>query len=202
MPSSRHFPTLLFTDRRIPGALNRQLLQEVEDLAELDAAGIRWSKINYKNGFTSYASANELHRTSPTFAKLEKWINARVARYAKDLEYDLGGGRLSMTTCWANYMRENTHHSLHVHPLSVISGTYYVQMPPQAPAIKFEDPRLPFFMHQPPRKLRCRPESKTHIEVKASAGELVLFESWMRHEVPIHSGPEPRVSISFNYDWQ
>jgi uncharacterized protein (TIGR02466 family) len=201
MPISRFFPTQVFTDRLRGGALVPQLLREVRDLSELDGAGVAWSRKNYKNGFTSYASANELQKFSPTFQKLETWIDTRVAAYARSLELDLAGGRLCMTTCWANVMHANTHHSGHIHPLSVISGTFYVSVPDGAPAIKFEDPRLAGLMHSPPKKEKCRIENRCFVEVPASAGTLVLFESWLRHEVPLHSGRAPRVSISFNYDW-
>jgi uncharacterized protein (TIGR02466 family) len=201
MPISRFFPTQVFTDRLRPGELNKQLLREVRELPKLDAAGVAWSKANYRNGFTSYASANNLQKISPTFAKLEEWIDARVNSYARALDLDLAGGKLCMTTCWANVMHANTHHSGHIHPLSVISGTYYVSVPPGSPAIKFEDPRLPGMMHSPPKRASARSENRTHVEVPAQPGTLVLFESWLRHEVPMHAGKAPRISISFNYDW-
>ena len=201
MATTRFFPTQVFTDHQRAAALNKQLLLEIEDLEGLDEAGAVWSKDHYKNGFTSYASANELHKNSSTFQKLERWIDSRVAIYAKALELDLGGGELRMTTCWANVMRANSHHSGHIHPLSLLSGTYYVCVPPGAPAIKFEDPRLPLMMHSPPKKTRSRAENRLYVEVPAKAGTLILFESWLRHEVPMHVGRNPRVSVSFNYDW-
>jgi uncharacterized protein (TIGR02466 family) len=201
MAITRLFPTQIFTDHLRAGALNAQLLREIRDLSELDEAGAAWSRKHYRNGFTSYASANELQKISPTFAKLERWIDSRVAAYARGLELDLAGGRLRMTTCWANVMHENTHHSGHIHPLAALSGTYYVSVPPGSPAVKFEDPRLPSFMHAPPRKAKCRVENRAFVEIPARAGTLVLFESWLRHEVPMHHGRSPRVSVSFNYDW-
>lgn len=203
MPISQHFPTQIFTDRHSRHAsLNRQILKEVRDLMELDGAGKAWSGKHYRNGFTTYASANELQKISPTFAALENWIDGRVAQYARALDFDLGGSKLRMTTCWVNVMYENTHHGLHLHPLSVISGTYYVSVPPGSAAIKFEDPRLQNFMHSPPRKPGHKALNRTHVEVPAKPGTLVLFESWLRHEVPIHAGRSPRVSVSFNYEWE
>jgi uncharacterized protein (TIGR02466 family) len=35
----------------------------------------------------------------------------------------------------------------------------------------------------------------------ARAGELILFESWLRHEVVANPVRSERISISFNYDW-
>jgi uncharacterized protein (TIGR02466 family) len=37
--------------------------------------------------------------------------------------------------------------------------------------------------------------------VTAEAGKLVLFESWLRHEVAPNPVDAERISISFNYNW-
>jgi uncharacterized protein (TIGR02466 family) len=37
--------------------------------------------------------------------------------------------------------------------------------------------------------------------VPAKAGQVVLFESWLRHEVPPNPSSADRVSISFNFSW-
>ena len=200
------FPTLIYRKALQDSAgqtknLNQQLITEIEDISELDGAGQSWSKQNYRNGYTSYASANELHKFSPTFGALELMIDNHVAAFGRALDYDLGGTRLRMTTCWANVMRNNTHHGMHLHPLSVLSGTYYVRMPKNASAIKFEDPRLSSFMAAPPKKANARTRNQPFVEIQAAEGTLVLFESWLRHEVPLHSGKEARISISFNYAW-
>ncbi len=203
MGLSKHFPTLLLTDRLGLGkAFQRQLKLEIEDLQELDGAGREWSRQHYRNGFTSYASANELQKFSPTFAQLERQIDRHVARFVRALDYNLGGRPLRMKKCWVNVMPPNTHHGLHLHPLAVVSGTYYVDMPKGASAIKWEDPRLAHFMHAPPRKNPERAYNRQFVEYAAKSGDLVLFESWLRHEVPLHTAKQSRVSISFNYDWE
>jgi uncharacterized protein (TIGR02466 family) len=107
-----------------------------------------------------------------------------------------------MTDCWVNMMPPGTTHGLHLHPLSFISGTYYVRTPKGCPGIKFEDPRLDRFMAAPPRKARVQPHNETFVTYPAEAGNVVLFESWLRHEVPANQVEEERISISFNYGWR
>jgi len=128
-------------------------------------------------------------------------ISAHVKRYAKALDYDLRGNQLKMSDCWVNIMPQKVQHGLHLHPLSTISGTYYVSTPPGSSSIKFEDPRLSKFMAAPPKKRGCRAANKQYIEYPARAGHLVLFESWLRHEVSANPSEE-RVSVSFNYQWK
>ena len=57
-----------------------------------------------------------------------------------------------MTDCWINMMPRGVTHGLHLHPLSTISGTYYVRTPKGVPGLKLEDPRLDRFMAAPPRR--------------------------------------------------
>jgi uncharacterized protein (TIGR02466 family) len=106
-----------------------------------------------------------------------------------------------MTDCWVNLMGPGAVHGLHLHPLATISGTYYVRTPRGSSVLKFEDPRLDRMMAAPPRRADCRAENRTWIEVPAAAGRVVLFESWLRHEVPPNPTGRERVSISFNYGW-
>ncbi len=114
---------------------------------------------------------------------------------------DLGKGRLRMTDCWVNVMPRLAVHSLHLHPLSVLSGTYYARTPRGCSSIRFEDPRLDRFMAAPPRRADCRPASRQHVTYPVEAGRVILFESWLRHEVAPNRTAAERVSISFNYAW-
>jgi uncharacterized protein (TIGR02466 family) len=187
--------------KRDARALNRQLLRECLQLREDDVAGQRWSRKNYPGGYTSYHSAHRLHRYSPTFARLERRLNRHVRKFVDELDYDLEGRELAMTDCWVNIMPHQVVHSLHLHPLSTLSGTYYVQTPRGCPGLKFEDPRLDRFMAMPPRKADARLENRGWHVVDAEAGKLVLFESWLRHEVPPNRLARERISVSFNYSW-
>jgi uncharacterized protein (TIGR02466 family) len=181
--------------------LNRQLLKEGRQLRDDDAAGRRWSAKNYRGGYTSYGSSHQLHRMSPTFQNLERRLKRHVKAFAAAVEWDLTGRELAMTDCWLNIMSRNAVHGLHLHPLSTLSGTYYVHVPAGSPGIKFEDPRLDRYMAAPPRSARARPENRPWVTLPAVAGQVVLFESWLRHEVASHPTAAERVSVSFNYNW-
>ena len=89
-----------------------------------------------------------------------------------------------MTDCWVNVMSKGCAHTLHLHPTSVISGTYYVRVPRGGAPIRFEDPRHAHRMATPPRRVDARPRNQSMVAHEASSGTVVLFESWLRHEVP------------------
>jgi uncharacterized protein (TIGR02466 family) len=198
------FPTQVYVSHlRQAGWLrfNRELLRECQQVREYDVAGQKWCLDNYPGGYTSYGSLCQMQRMSSTFATLEKKINRHVKAYVRALELDMSGRELTMTDCWINIMPQHVVHGLHIHPTSTISGTCYVQTPKGCSGLKFEDPRLDRFMASPPRKADCRPENRPWITVPAQAGNVALFESWIRHEVPINQRSAERISISFNYNW-
>lgn len=204
MPIQQFFPTQIYQgglNARVWPALNRRLLRECQALRADDAAGRRWSMRNYPAGYTSYSSAHRMHRLSPTFAALEQELNRHVARFARALEFDLRGRQLAMTDCWVNIMGRGAAHGLHLHPLATISGTYYVRVPRGAPGIKFEDPRLERFMAAPPRLSHVTRTNRPWVILPARSGHLVLFESWLRHEVASNLLAIERCSVSFNYSW-
>jgi uncharacterized protein (TIGR02466 family) len=197
------FPTLIYQAPLLEprSLLLREIGRETSIIRKIDTEGIAWSEQNYTDGFTSYGSMDKLHQSSPTFAELEKAIDRHVSKFARKQNWDLGGGRLRMSTCWVNVMPLGAAHGLHLHPLSVVSGTFYVTTPRGSSPLKFEDPRMDKFMAQPPRKAQSKLQPFTTITPRE--GDLVLFESWLRHEVPrmAKSVKQDRVSVSFNYDW-
>jgi uncharacterized protein (TIGR02466 family) len=93
---------------------------------------------------------------------------------------------------WVNVLPQGGSHTSHIHTNAVLSGTYYVTAPEGASPIVFEDPRHAMMMAAPPRKTSVY-ESRV-----PEAGTLMLWESWLRHEVPMNRAKEDRISVSFN----
>ncbi len=170
-------------------------------IAEDDEAGQQWCEDNDYPGYTSYASLTDLGWRFPIFADVQAALDLHVAAFARDLEFDLGDKALKLEDLWINILPEGGTHSSHIHPHSVISGTTYVAMPEGTSALKLEDPRLPMMMAAPPRIKDARDELRSFVYAAPKVGEVLLWESWLRHEVPMNMTEEDRISISFNYSW-
>jgi uncharacterized protein (TIGR02466 family) len=187
------------------GAGEKQLLGALADSARIfavdDAAGQAWcAKHNYR-GYTSYGSLTDLGWRDPAFADLQERLDAHVSLFASALDYDLGGRPLVLDNLWVNILEPEGVHTGHLHPHSVISGTLYLETPPGAAPLKLEDPRLPMMMAAPPKKSRARQENRSFVFVTPAPGMVVLWEGWLRHEVPPGQANAERVSVSFNYRW-
>ena len=167
-------------------------------IAAEDKAGQRWSKSHGYGGYTSYASLNDLTRRASILGDLERAIAKQVTGFARELQFETGT-RLTLDSLWINVMNKGAVHTPHIHPHSVISGTYYVTAPPGSGAIRFEDPRLGLMMAAPPRKANANTENRSFVDVAPKPGLLLLWESWLRHGVEPNAARGARISVSFNY---
>lgn len=190
-PLSEHRPSI------DPAELEATCLSIAED----DEAGQVWCEEHGYPGYTSYASLDDLPKRAPVFAALVRALDGHVAAFAEDLAFDLKGRRLKLDSLWLNILPQGGVHTGHLHPHSVVSGTTYVAMPEGTSAIRFEDPRLPMMMAAPTRKPDARRKLKSFVQVAPEVGDVLLWESWLRHEVPMNMAEEERVSVSFNYGW-
>ena len=170
-------------------------------IAQDDEAGQKWCDENNYPGYTSYASLSDLTWRSPFFEELKNLLDLHVKTFVEELDFDLEGRNLKLEDLWINILPEGGNHSAHIHPNSVISGTTYISMPSGSSAIKFEDPRHSMMMAAPSRIKDAKEYLKPFIYVNPSVGDVLLWESWLRHEVPVNNSSEERISISFNYSW-
>jgi len=203
MTSRTLFATPLYEGQINDSALLADLETSCRMLAEEDRAGEAWSKAHGYRGYTSYASLNDLPQRDPAFADLVRALNRHAAAFARDCAFDLGGRKPRLDSLWVNVMKPGATHSGHIHPHSIISGTLYVAVPPGSGAIRFEDPRLPLMMAAPTRTPDAPEARQTFVHVTPTPGMILLWESWLRHEVMPHQGTakagSERISISFNY---
>lgn len=196
MPVRTLFPTLLYEAELGDPALIEQLAHSIRTLAEDDAAGIGWCRDHHYRGYTSYASLNDLPRRDPAFADLAKRLTSQARAFAEMLAWN---HRPTLDSLWVNLLKGGGHHGGHIHPHAVLSGTFYVEVPAGSGAIRFEDPRLPLMMAAPVRRSDAPEAMQSFLTVEPRPGLLLLWESWLRHEVRAGRGKSERLSVSFNF---
>jgi uncharacterized protein (TIGR02466 family) len=192
------FITKLYEAELGDESLLDQLEHSIRTLAADDRAGQRWSREHGYKGYTSYASLNDLPKRDPAFADLAKVLTRRAAAFAKDCAFDLER-KPKLDSLWVNLLKPGGHHTAHIHPHSFISGTMYVEAPPSSGDIRFEDPRLTQMMAAPPRRTDAPEEMQSFVTVAPRPGLILLWESWLRHEVLAGTAKAERLSISFNF---
>jgi uncharacterized protein (TIGR02466 family) len=183
------FATNLYEAELGDEALLGELAHSIRSLSQDDEAGRRWSKEHRYAGYTSYASLNDLPKRDPAFADLGKLLGRHATAFAREIGWD---AKPKLDSLWVNLLKSGGHHSGHIHPHSILSGTLYIEVPKSSGAIRFEDPRLPLMMAAPQRP-------DMFVTVEPRPGLLLMWESWLRHEVLPGAGRGERLSISFNF---
>ncbi len=192
------FATPLYEDEIVDAVLLEELGYSIRALATEDSAGRRWSRDKGYRGYTSYASLNDLPRRDPAFADLAKLLTKHATRFASALALDLPR-KPRLDSIWVNVLKPGGHHGGHIHPNSFLSGTFYVEAPEGSGAIRFEDPRLPMMMACPPRLADAPQQRSAFVTIAPRPGLLLMWESFLRHEVLAGTARSERSSVSFNF---
>ena len=196
MPVRSLFATRLYKAMIDDDALLEELAHSIRSMAVDDEAGRRWSRDHGYKGYTSYASLNDLPRRDPAFEELKRSLARHAAAFAKELAWDT---KPKLDSIWVNLLKSGGHHAGHIHPHSILSGTLYIEAPKGSGAIRFEDPRLPQMMAAPVRRNDAPEDLQSFVSVAPEPGLLLLWESWLRHEVLGGNAKADRLSISFNF---
>lgn len=192
------FHTPLYEGALGDDALLARLAVMARDLAREDGAGRAWSKAKRYRGYTSYASLNDLPARDPDAGDLKRVLDRHVARFAEACAFDLPK-KLRLDSLWVNMLRPGGTHSGHIHPHSAVSGTLYLDVPAGSGGIRFEDPRLALMMAAPVRREDAPEPLRPFVTITPRPGLILLWESWLRHEVEANGAKSERISISFNY---
>jgi uncharacterized protein (TIGR02466 family) len=148
---------------------------------------------------------------------MDRWDSAPAIKLlaigrnlANRLTIDRDNKPVAMTwraNMWANINRSGHGNAFHVHPGSFWSGVYYVDdggiadEPWRGGELEFMDPRGPGSVMYAPHLAFAMPGGlyvgATEM-VLPESGRLVMFPSWLMHQVRLYRGNAERVSIAFN----
>ncbi len=131
----------------------------------------------------------------PEFQELKGIINTAATGVLDFLKIVYAS--LELTGCWANISPPGDGHRPHTHPNNYLSGVYYVQTQGGANTISFDDPR-PQTNIISPITSEITDENAGQIHITTREGLLVLFPSWLQHQVPRNKSQRARISVAFN----
>jgi uncharacterized protein (TIGR02466 family) len=150
-----------------------------------------------------------LDRPKPFVFELKKFIVAAFSDYAEFI--DLNKFKIIISNSWANVNHPGNYNTLHNHPGAMFSGCYYIRNPKDAGIFSAHDPRIAREMCQEQyqdlfRKYeefgdQFHPNNRyavSHWNVNPRAGDIVIFPSWLKHEVTQNKSDRARISIAFN----
>src|SRR4051794_33003546 len=185
------FPTfigqLLVPD---PELMNRDLH------ALIVAEEAEYSSVGHSNVGGWHSRTDFLNKPDTAISALRTWLTWALRRM---IDAAAGAnafqGTLSLSG-WATICRAGAYHAPHSHPDSAWSGVYYVDPgsdnpdQPLSGVLEFLDPRAGVEAVTAPGDPYGKP-----FRVRAQAGLLVVFPSWLYHWVHPYTGQSPRIAI-------
>jgi uncharacterized protein (TIGR02466 family) len=128
----------------------------------------------------------------PLFAPLREAVRTACSSVLRemgvpDIPFDLQS--------WVNLHDRGGFNFLHVHEGCLLSGSFYLQVPPGSGKFVFRDPRPGVVLGYAKGAV---PNGYSDVRLTPEAGLLVLFPCWMEHFVEPHDNDVPRITIAFN----
>lgn len=107
--------------------------------------------------------------------------------------------------CWFHVTRYGGYINGHNHPMASWSGVYCVEPGetpdeyPDSGALRFEEPNPAASMFMDPANAHLkRPYGGGSVNFRLKPGQLILFPSWLMHQVMPFYGSDARITVAFN----
>lgn len=137
-----------------------------------------------------------------------KFCHAQLSRFLREVS-DYSDEELQRLRfdyhAWFHVTRAGGYQGLHNHQNATWSGIFCVDpgddVPdrPDSGLVRFHDPRWCSYMHSDAGNTRLKmPWRHGGYDVRHRAGQLVIFPSYVMHEIFPYVGERPRVVIAFN----
>lgn len=183
------FPTAIFS------TVNVQLADEMLPFARkyLDDEQLLDGRWNYKTTFNPRRGIEQFKEMNPFVKYVSNLGKEFIARQGYELEF-----KEFNSLFFASEMFKGDFHNTHAHPNCVLSGVFYLQVPPGSSPIVFYDPR-PF--RKIIRRNTTEPTEMNQDElvINPQKGLLLMWESWLEHSVPENFNTDTgRITIVFN----
>lgn len=125
----------------------------------------------------------------------------KINKYATQAFLELGITQPpALDSLWININKKTDSNVLHNHPISSLSGAFYLTR--NNSAIVFNrDTGIPKHHLEWLRSNLNTPLSYTTVKYTPERGDFFLFPSWLEHLVEPSQSDEERISVAFNYGY-
>ena len=127
-------------------------------------------------------------------SQLKNWCEKNLNYFMEQMG-KMESAEFYITQSWLNKTVPQKHHHSHMHPNSIISAVLYVEGPTCPTFFYNRDSFNNFTFFD---RIKGNPFTANKVGVVNEPGRLVLFPSYLHHEVDVNKGNSDRYTISFN----
>lgn len=147
-----------------------------------------------KSNFGGWQSEEINLEDHEAFAPVVAGIRRAFAHVMHDCKFNQDQG-FKISNAWVNINGKGDLNKRHIHPLSTFSGCAYVKLPEDSGSIRFF--RSDSMRHYDMPEHGFHALNDWH-EYKPFENQILIFPSWVEHEVSPNQSDEPRITIAFN----
>ena len=168
-------------------AINNSKLKQRADELRLYTEGV---KITNQQGWQSKSVGTE----DIVLTEFKTVLDQVVSKCASSVELP----DLKFMNLWFNINPPGAYNTLHNHQDSILSGVYYIDVP-ESNMGNIEFLREDDIQYYMPTLKKYNQFTSQKAVYKPEAGMLLLFPSWLKHQVLSNQSNSDRYSLSFNY---
>jgi uncharacterized protein (TIGR02466 family) len=198
------------TARFVPGheELNKRLAHTILSMEKQPQRYQDKRRWNTKFGALFESTFDFFEQPHPEITELRDhclaFVYDTVARFNEDFWESAGVDLVQLQTTmesWFHVTRSGGWQGLHKHANNSWSGVYFVRRGTQRDPeekngfFRIHDPRQNISMFH---DMAMVPFSTGIVDIEPQDGKLIVFPSWLQHEVLPYFGEEPRITVAFN----
>lgn len=152
-----------------------------------------------KSNVNGWQSDDFLPGEIPELYLLQQEILHRCTEIISAFTYKTDGLKIYFLNMWINFNYPCSYNVSHIHDSSAISGVYYIKTPAESGTINFErNPLESYIIHSIAETTKANNLNSQYMSIQPEEKKLILFPSYVSHNVGVNNSKENRISISFN----
>lgn len=129
----------------------------------------------------------------PSLFNIKQFIESSLEEFKANVVQPMTSMNFKFTQSWINYSKKGDSHHKHFHANSIVSGVFYFKVEPQDPIYFYDRIKTNLHILNYPNYWNV-----SRMLVPVSAGDVIIFPSWLEHDVEPVKTDDLRVSLSFN----
>ena len=172
--------------------LNNELIEYIYKLHDGDREGIKrsnqggWHSENFR-----LADENSIQK------KFAITMQKYILNTFQNMGWKIKDKNIRIKEMWAIINKKDNFNISHIHPNCFLSAAYYVKAPKDCGNIHFYEPNEVKKFHRPPVE-KLTELSSSGFSIKPEEGNLLIFPSYLYHDVGKSLSEDDRIVISFN----
>ena len=174
--------------------INKELLNYILELQKKDKKG------NNRSNRGGWHSPNfDIVNPGPPINFINSFKDFLKHIIEDEIGWEYVPNKQRVVAMWAIINKKNSYNVKHNHQNCYLSSAYYIKKPENSGDITFYDPKESKTYRFPEVEKHTNYSAES-VTIKPKEGDLLIFPSYLYHDVGVNLSDEERIVVSFNID--